>query len=297
MGRFGEADGGAVRAGGAHWMTGLSTPARRAAAPRQPDMSRGAGAGWPTQQQQQQATYYDGAAYADYQEPARAREGDLRRYAGERYEEEGDNEGEDVADAEDMSPNYEEYDGLDSVPPAGGRAYDRMAGADAEESAAYISPPAPGPVPMYGRGGAAAGREEAGRGGGRAGGKEVADWFSVLVNAEVPCPARCTSCARACAALCGAGCDGGYVFAGATYAVRVPVDAAVQVLQPFCVELVPCSCPVRDMSSCGHGRGRKFHVYGVAHKIVYCAEVRAVVCACGFLYAQIRGSSSKLLRE
>jgi hypothetical protein len=189
--RFGDADGAAARVGerSAHWMSGMSAPARRAPAQRQPDMSRGAGGGWPAQQQQQQqaaaSSYSYGSAYADYQEPARAREGDLRRYAGEPYDEE-DNEGEDAGEVEGLSPAYE-YDGLDSGP-AGGRAYDRMGSADAEESGAYMPPPAPGPAPVYGRGGAAP-REEAGRGGCRGAGKEVADWFSVLVNAEVPLPA------------------------------------------------------------------------------------------------------------
>jgi hypothetical protein len=234
MGRFGEADGAAGRVGerSAHWMSGMGTPARRASGQRQPDMSRGAAAaaaaGWPAQQQAATSSYGYGGAYADYQEPARAREGDLRRYAGERYdeeeeEEEEDNEVEDAVNVEDLSPSYE-YDGLDGGPPAGGRTYDRMGSADAEESAAYLPPPAPGPVPMYGRGGAAPAREEAGRGVGRGAGKEVADWFSVLVNSEVACrltlsalPAALSSVTAVCpdsfrlALGCAAECDGRFV--------------------------------------------------------------------------------------
>ena len=175
-----------------HWMSGMrAAPARRAAAPRPSDEGvRGQPPAWTAS-----SIYYEGGGgggggggveYGDYAEPSRGRgEGEVRRYSGggcgERYEEEEEEEdGEDVVEGDaEMSPPYE-YDGLEAGGgPAGGRGFER----DAEESAIYVAAPAPGPAAgaVYSRG-AAPRRDEGARG---AGGKEVADWFSVLVNAEV----------------------------------------------------------------------------------------------------------------
>jgi hypothetical protein len=179
-----------------HWMSGMrAAPARRAPPPAcQPDASRRGGPpAWATAS----PLFYDagggaGGEYGDYADgAARGREGGGRGYGDVRGfdEDEGgdeDDDGGDVVERDaDMSPPYE-YDGLDAGGgPAGGRGYDR----DAEDSGIYMAAPAPGPAGAAYARGAAGRREEGGRAAGVVqagrGGKEVTDWFSVLVNAEV----------------------------------------------------------------------------------------------------------------